>query len=164
MRRFTIAVTAGLLLLLGAQVALAQYGTSGPVQVSTSNPAPGDSMTVTGSGYAGGSQVRITIESDPVHLATVTADSSGLFSTVVSIPTGFSGRHDIVATGIDPAGSVRVLASSIVVGTIPLPDTSTDAPPVGAARSDGLIFTGAGIGILAVACLLLLVNQRLQRR
>ena len=77
--------------------------------LSVSAAIPGQTI-ITGSancspGFAAGATVEITLESDPVHLATVTADAEGQFSTPVTIPAGATlGSHSVVATGRGASG------------------------------------------------------------
>jgi hypothetical protein len=158
MKRFIAATSALLLVLLGAQLVLAQYTPSGPLKVSSLNPQPGAAVTVAGDGFAPDSEVRVTIESTPVLLATTTADGSGAFSISVTIPAAFSGSHRLVATGTDADGSVRLLATSIIVG-VPATDTllQSDAPIVG---SDPFVLALAGIGIVVMTTLMLFVGGR----
>jgi titin len=149
-----------LLLLLLSQAVLAQYEPTGPVTLSSTTPTAGGQLTVSGDGFAPGSQVQVIIESEPVLLATVTTDAAGSFTVDVTIPTSFSGEHLIVATGIDPAGSVRVLGTTIVVAALQVPPTSTsvvDATPQG---SDAVVLALAGAGIVAMTGSLLLATRR----
>ena len=161
MRRFLAAATALLLLLLGSQAVLAQYDPTGPVGLSDTTVTGGSDVTVTGSGFAPNSEIQLIIESDPVLLATVTADATGAFSATVTIPPSFSGDHLIVATGVDPAGSLRVLGTAIVVEPTQLPRTNTDLPAVGrASPSDPLVIAGAGVAIVLMTTLLLAATLR----
>jgi titin len=160
MRRFITAAAATLLVLLAAQVALAQYQPAGTLSLSTTSPAAGASITVSGDGFAPVSEVRITIESEPVLLATVTTNAAGAFSVEVNIPRGMSGTHQIVATGIDPQGSVRVLATTIEVRAVGVPDTSTIDPDTTVRGSDALILAIAGFGIAILTAGLLLAMRR----
>lgn len=158
MKRFIAAMSAMLLVLLGAQLVLAQYTPNGSLALSTSNPQPGAAVTVAGDGFAPDSEVRVTIESTPLLLATTVADGAGAFSVSVTIPADYSGSHRLVATGTDDAGSVRVLASAIVVGT-PATDTlpSGDDPVVG---SDPFVLAMAGFGIVIMTGVMLLIGRR----
>jgi hypothetical protein len=119
MRR-SIAAATGLLLLLvlGTQAVLAQYTPAGTLTLSTYSPPAGSTLTVSGTGFAPDSDVHLTIESTPLLLARATTDAAGAFSVAVTIPPSYAGHHSIVATGIDPQGSVRVLASTIEVGSL----------------------------------------------
>jgi hypothetical protein len=67
-------------------------------------------------GFAAGATVEITLESDPVHLATVTADGSGQFSTPVTIPGGATpGSHSVVATGQGADGSTPAISAGLTI-------------------------------------------------
>ncbi|MGH8925130.1 MAG: hypothetical protein ACRDWA_10910 [Acidimicrobiia bacterium] len=122
--------------LLGlSATALAQYQPAdGPVELSTTNLDPGDEVEVSGSGFAPGSEVVLTIESEPVMLATVTANSGGSFSSIVTVPSNVAaGQHTISATGIDPSGAPRVLAAQVSVGgSLPFTGLPLDWVVVGA--------------------------------
>lgn len=118
MKRFRIVAT---LALLGAALlpsaAWAQYGTeTEPLTVSDTTVSPGDSVVVSGSGFAPGSEVEITIESAPRLLATVRAGAQGKISATVRIPTNLSGSpHTLKATGVTPDGATLVLSMRITV-------------------------------------------------
>jgi hypothetical protein len=122
--------------LLGlSATALAQYqAADGPLELSTTNLDPGDQVEVSGSGFASSSEVVLTIESDPVVLATVTANSEGSFSTTVTIPSNVrAGQHTIFATGIDSFGAPRTLATQVSVGgSLPFTGLPLDSVAVGA--------------------------------
>jgi beta-glucosidase len=95
--------------------------------------APGDSTTVTGSGFPAGQPVLIRLFSEPVTVGTTTTDGAGSFRLVVTIPVDTPpGVHTLVATG--PGGvpradtSITVSAPAGVRGVIaellrPLPVT-----------------------------------------
>lgn len=156
MKRILAAAAALLLMALGSQVALAQYQISGTLVLSSGTAGPGGDVTASGGGFAPVSPVQITIESTPVLLRTVTSDSDGAFSTTITIPDAFTGDHTISATGTDPAGSVRVLASPITVIAVPATSTASD---------NTLVFAIVGAGIVALTGLLLFGVQtgRLRR-
>lgn len=126
----------GVVGLLGlSATALAQYQSGdGPVVLSTTSLAAGGDVEVSGSGFAAGSEVVVTIESEPVVLATVTANSGGSFSTVATIPSSIAtGQHTIFATGIDPSGASRALATQVSVGeSLPFTGLPLDSMAVGA--------------------------------
>lgn len=145
--------------LLGTQAVYAQYDPAGPLPVSDTTPEPGDPVTVSGSGFDPGSEVKVTIESDPVLLATVTATASGSFSVDVTIPSSFTGVHTLEATGIAPDGSVRVLATQITIAGGELPDTSAGQLLKGLS-DDTLVLGLAAAGVLLVTGTVLLLARR----
>lgn len=153
MNRFIGAGALIALLLLTTQVVYAQYDPVGPVSLSSSTPQAGGTIVVSGSGFDPDSTVRITIESTPTHLATVTVDPSGAFSASVAIPSDFSGSHTIKSTGIAPDGSVRVLASTIVVQGVSAPPTDTVPRATAAVAADAwaiLAIAAAGIALVTL--------------
>lgn len=161
MSRFIAAATGLLLLLLGSQAVLAQYAPAGSLTLSTSSPPAGSTVTVAGTGFQPGSNVNVTIESTPQLLATVTTGASGDFSVDVTIPESFSGQHSLVATGMDPQGSVRVLASTIEISSGVLGTQGTPPPDTSPIRgSDGLILAIAAAGIVLLTGALFLVARR----
>lgn len=80
----------------------------GEVSVSSTTVAPGGTVTVQGTGFLPGEQVSVDLHSDVVHLATVTADNSGVATATVTIPTYFSGPHYITLTGLTSGKVERV--------------------------------------------------------
>lgn len=123
--------------------------------------APGEDLTVTGSGFAGGAQVVITIESDPITLGATVADAAGAISTSVQIPTTLTdGSHTLKATGTAAGGGLLVLAQAVDVagGVSPGDDAGgtigdvTDTAAVGSVSTTG----GGVVGPLVAALVLLL--------
>src|SRR4051794_26356024 len=89
------------LVLLGAPVSgalgspLAYPGDGGDcaaISVSTTVPAPGETINVTGDHFDAHGHVRLVLDTGDV-LRRVPADASGSFSTTVTIPGGVSGQH-----------------------------------------------------------------------
>jgi len=154
MRRAIAAATGLLLLVLAAQVAIAQYTSAGPLTLSTYQPLPGGILTVSGTGFAIDSIVYVTLESQPRLLATVTANASGDFAVVVAIPASYSGQHALLATGIDPSGSERVLASTIQVGSASVPENAPTR------TSDAFVLAMAAAGIVVLTGAIILVMWR----
>jgi hypothetical protein len=96
-------VAFGALFAVPAQSALAYPPTTCPsLSVSTTNPQPGATFTVSSSGMPAHSQVKLFLHSDPILLKTVETDASGSFSTSVTLPDGVTGTHTIVAVPDKP--------------------------------------------------------------
>jgi hypothetical protein len=163
MRRFAIAATALLLLLFGAQAALAAYGPSGSLTLSSSTSTAGAPLGVSGDGFDPGSNVQVTIHSTPVLLTTVAADGSGNFSVTVTIPAGFVGLHQITATGLDPRQSVLVLQSPINLTSTGLPSTDTVMGNA-TGSSDLAILALSGVGIVLLTAGVLFATRRMTAR
>lgn len=101
----------------------------------------GGSVRLTGNGFAAGETVELTLHSDPVTIAEVTADGDGAFRESVTIPSDAPvGDHRLVAEG----------ASSALTAEVPLEVT--------AAMPDDLAVTGSTIPVgLIIAVVVLLV-------
>jgi hypothetical protein len=137
------------------------YGPNAPtVTASASSVGAGGSLTVSGDGFTPNSSVMVTLHSSPVTLAVTTADPTGAFSVVVTIPSDTTpGTHTILAT--DPNGDS---ASTLLVVT-------GTAVAVGTAATPSLPFTGAdiaalsGVGAIAMALggMLILTSRRRRR-
>ncbi|MGO2521043.1 MAG: GH92 family glycosyl hydrolase, partial [Microbacterium sp.] len=56
------------------------------IELSTDTVVQGGSFELIGRGFAGGEQVTIDLHSDPIQLATATADGSGSFRIQVTVP------------------------------------------------------------------------------
>jgi hypothetical protein len=118
-------------------------------QGDTTRVEPGRRIVVSGTGFAPHSTVTVTVYSEPVVLATVTADATGAFSVPVTVPTDLpAGRHAFVALGVDPDGQPHSLRLDLVV---PAP-------------GDGLPVTGAGVTLMVLTGLSLLAGGVAVRR
>ena len=145
---------------VGATFATAQSSepvSTGPLTApaATDGLESGESVRVSGAGYAPGASVDITIESTPTLLKTVTTDATGSFSTTVVIPATFpGGQHTLKATGADPAGGLRVLSLAVAVAGDAagsgLPRTGTDTFPL----------VGVAVAGIAVGAAILIVRRR----
>jgi LPXTG-motif cell wall-anchored protein len=127
--------------------------------VSDTTPTPGQTITATAQTFAAGASVTMTLTSDPVVLATATADGSGVVSTSATIPADTTlGSHTLTAAGDAPDGSTLSLTVSLNVvpadgagggGTGNLPRTGDDSS-IPLARI-GLALAALGGVILAVS-------------
>lgn len=130
----------------------------------------GESLTVTGSGFAANEKVGLVLHSDPVELATVAADGQGAFTQVITIPSDtVAGKHDIVATGADSDQSATAQLTITVTSGGTDDGDSGEGSGNGSSGPDGdLSFTGAqvagliGIAVLAIAvgAVLIIVRKR----
>ena len=124
--------------------------TAPTLQANPTQGAPGQSVVLTGAGYAANDPVTATFNTTVV-LATLTANANGTFSVTVRIPTDATpGGHTFVATG----ASGRSASTPFTV-VIP---TSTTRPAVVA--STPLARTGSSTrGPLALAAFALMVGS-----
>jgi hypothetical protein len=115
--------------------------------VSTTNPFPGQTITIAGTNF--NPNVAVTIELDTnVALAHVNADASGAFSTDVKLPSDLVGNHVISATGTN-LGNCPVDPIQITVQSNTLPSSSSNG---GGLASTGVdILTGLVIALGLIA-------------
>jgi hypothetical protein len=118
-------------------------GGTATVTSPDTNPTPGSTIAVTGSGFDANESVDGTLHSAPIDLGTETADSTGVVHFEVAIPSTFTGTHTITLAGLT-SGFVATL--SIVVS----------ATPTATSGGGGLASTGAAvIGMVVLAAVLL---------
>lgn len=116
----------------------------------TGTPAPGKTITVSGTSSVANGLVDIELHSDPVVLATVTSDATGAFSAQVTLPAGLTGEHTLVATvaGQQIAASTTVSLITNVGGASDdeASDGDGDKSTSGADASDESRSTTAAVG------------------
>jgi hypothetical protein len=149
--RIVLASLAALIAMLGfaTSASAAPYANQATLSVSTTNPAVGGTLTVSGSGYAAGETVNLTLESASVSLGSAVANASGDFTTSVTLPSGFSGQHTIVGTGATSGESASVV---ICIGSC---GTSGSASSGG---GGGLAITGVAVAVIGGLGVLLLIG------
>ncbi|MFF5225648.1 fibronectin type III domain-containing protein [Dactylosporangium sp. NPDC000521] len=123
--------------------------------------APGELFTVTGSGFAPHSTVKVAIYSTPFVLATTMTDGAGAFSAEVSVPEAVTGGpHTLVAAGVDTGGEARFLTMAVTVAARYAQTAYGDAgggvlavtgDPVGRIAGTGAAFVIAGLMLVGVA-------------
>jgi hypothetical protein len=115
-------------------------------------PDPGETITISGTGFAPNSEVTIVIYSSPQNLGTVVTDQAGAFSRAVVIPSSLRGAHTITSMGVDADGAARVLALGVTItGT-------TTGTTTGSGSGGGLAITGAPIVTLLLTGILLIAS------
>ena len=134
----------------------------GAAVVSDENITWGQTFTVTGDGFAEGSEVQTWMYSDPVLLGSFSSSATGSIVSQVTMPTGTAlGNHTIVLAGSSPSGKPSFLTVGITVGqaaggqatttttTTPAPSAAaTGATPATAQTTAGTLpRTGGGIGL-----------------
>jgi hypothetical protein len=113
------------------------------------NAAPGQTVNISGSGFADNSTVTLTLQSNPIFLATVETNSSGSFSTSVTIPVGVPlGNHDIVATGVDAHGVALVQKTLVNVENATTAASPTSTPLASTGLRTQLLLAGALVALL----------------
>ena len=135
------------------------------LQLSQSVAAAGESVTVSGSGYAASSAVQLSFDGGSAGSATT--DGSGAFSAALTVPSNAEpGSHSVAASGVDPNGEAYVLSATLEVSGAgasggsqagaaqeadggALPRTGSDSTIPGALAGAMLVAVGACFVIIA---------------
>lgn len=135
---------------------------------SKTNVAPGDEVAISGNGFAVSTKLDITFQSTPKALGSITASTSGAFSTTVKIPTdATAGAHHIVVAGANTRGGTRTMMFPVTVttsgsttgGTTSGDDTDSVAQVSGSTSNPtSLPRTGIGIALLFGIALTILLG------
>src|SRR5581483_3238330 len=99
------------------------------VSPSPAQGPPGTSLTISGSGFAGGETVTVSFNGTPV--GTVGTDGSGNFAFTFAVPNLGSGSYAISARGSNSgatASNTFVIASPTPIPTPVFQPTSTPVP------------------------------------
>jgi hypothetical protein len=112
----------------------------GGVTVTPSTAAPGATVRVTSAGWKPGSAVQVLFRSDPVQLATLTADAAGAVDGKVTIPAAATaGAHTIELTGTGADGVARTAGAAITI------TAKSSLPKTGANTA---MLTSVGVALL----------------
>ncbi|WP_022891047.1 family 78 glycoside hydrolase catalytic domain [Agromyces subbeticus] len=134
--------------------------------ISADAVKPGDTVGVTGAGFAPGETVRIELHSDPVLLDSVVVDEAGTFAATVTVPTTSAlGAHEIVLLGSESGSDVRFALSVTANGVAPGAGSDTGAGSTSDMAKTG--FDAAPMlvlgGFAALSGLVLLLVRRSRR-
>jgi hypothetical protein len=168
------------LLLLGAPMAGA-FATPAPyppsacptLSVSTTNPLPGESITVSGRNFDANARIEIVLDKPGRVMRTVTSDSNGQFTTSITLPAGLTGRHLFKAIGggsdatrgcpADPGQAFDVQGGS--AASLEPGSSGANGPGAPGSNGGGTAFTGLDVaGLLAIAAALIGAGALLNRR
>ncbi|WP_157749391.1 hypothetical protein [Jatrophihabitans sp. GAS493] len=110
---------------------------------------PGQSLSISTSGFAPGEKVTPVVHSTPITLAAVTADAEGNLIYAFTVPAGLEGgAHTLVLSGAHTSTTFSFRIDSTVTGA-----TITPTDPNAALANTGFDATGIG-GLGAVLALL----------
>ncbi|MFZ4893220.1 GH92 family glycosyl hydrolase [Plantibacter sp. Mn2098] len=129
------------------------------VTLSAGTVRPGDSLTLSGTGFAAGEQVQVVLHSEPVTLGEFEANGDGVFEARVTIPdTAPVGDHTIEVTGLTSGANASAPLS--IVAKLPDPSTGGGDVPVRPGGYDGILNSTGAQGveagtIIAIALLVL---------
>jgi LPXTG-motif cell wall-anchored protein len=116
------------------------------LSVSTTVPAPGQTIIISGTGWGADEVVTLVLHSTPVTLASPLTDGNGAFSVPATIPSDVQGDHVLTATGGTTGQTISITL------------TISSQPATGGGGGGGLPNTGLmvwGFGIVAVVLLTL---------
>lgn len=168
-RRMTVCLAVIALVAMTAAPAAAQYPPEGPTAgVGSTTVSLGGQVTVTGSGWRAGSQVTITLLSNPRTLGTAQVDQDGTFSTTVTVPSDVPpGRHTLRLSGTGADGTPRTVDTRLQVKPAAPPDEAPpeqQPPALAATGMNSGLGAAAGLGLLVAGAGALLLARRRQAR
>jgi len=103
--------------------------TEGTATISSSSAQPGESVTISASGFVSSESVDVTLFSDPVLLGTAVADSAGRVSMSATIPSDTPpGAHRIELLGRQSGKSISVSLQVTPSSTTTTTTTTTTVP------------------------------------
>lgn len=98
------------------------------ITLSAGEVEQGDELTVSGTGFGSGEELRVVLNSDPIDLGGVIADSDGAFSEIVTVPADAPVGDHVITVGSTSA-PLRVLAAAAAPGDPVDPGEPTDPAP-----------------------------------
>ena len=144
------------------------YITVNPTAVTSCGTDTGQ-VTVAAGFFTPGSNVTVTLQSDPVVLGTVVADATGNIGATYNLPVGVeAGSHTIVVTGPRLGTNVSESVSAAITVTIPagcvsnvtVTPTTTSSGGLPVTGSDNGIFIAVGAGLLVAGGLLVMATRK----
>ncbi|MGG7463969.1 GH92 family glycosyl hydrolase [Plantibacter sp. YIM 135347] len=119
------------------------------VTLSAGTARPGDTLSVSGTGFAVGEQVEVILHSEPVTLGTFQANGDGVFQANVVLPSDAPlGEHTIEVLGLGSGASAS--APLTLVAKLPEPGTGGGGTtPVRPGDYDGILTTTGAQGVEA---------------
>lgn len=114
--------------------------TSSPATVTPASVAPGQAVTVSGSGFMASQSLSVTLDTAAATPASTVATPAGAFSVVITVPgTITAGSHSVTVTGRNPQG-----AQHQTVGNFSVTLAQTGAGETIAMTVAGLVLVGLG--------------------
>lgn len=131
-----------------AQVDCTGPQTATPATVTPSSLLPGDTLTISGGGFAANTALGIGLFNPPVVLGTVASSREGFYTATIQLPIGTPpGQNEITVFGKGPNDTCNQSLGQFSVRAVPVPVALPVTPtPVFVAP----IVTGTG-GVITVA-------------
>ena len=120
----------------------------GTLSVSTTHPLPGETITVTGTGFTPGANVHLVLRTKTYDLGTFTANDQGSFVAHVTLPKGVYGRHLVIA--VSGAPNVKQCPGD------PIQIQSPGGESTGPGGPPGTSFTGTDLLMILIAAAVLI--------
>ena len=144
---------------LSAPAGAQNYGGCQP-QLSPTSAAPGQTITVSGTGAPATSGVTASI--DGSQIGSGTSDGSGNFSFSATVPATASGNETVtVSCGTNGTGTAVLGVTQANASTTTTSVAASDLPRTGASDTGPL--TAAGVAALALGSAALVVARRRSR-
>jgi hypothetical protein len=114
----------------GAQVPCTGRQTASSATVSPGSVRPGETLTLSGSGFAANVVLGIGLFRPPVVLATVASSTTGTYSAAIHLPLGTPpGQNEITVFGHGPNGTCHQSLALFSVEHFPHPPVTHVLPP-----------------------------------
>lgn len=118
---------------------------------------PGQSVTVSATGFTASASVDVTVHSTPQDLGTVTADSTGTVTYAFVVPATLeAGSHTLVFTSGSTTGTYAFTVSTTAATTVATDDGTTDGGTTDTSGST-LPHTGADVALYLLVAAALMV-------
>ncbi|MGK2949787.1 MAG: LPXTG cell wall anchor domain-containing protein [Acidimicrobiales bacterium] len=133
------------------------------VTVNPSTFAPGDAVTVNGTGFQPDFETTLELSNgDSWTLGTVTTDSSGEFESVVTIPADATEGDAIISAVCDAQGNIQTTDVTVSSGAqVPPPgDGGTDGPLPTTGSDPEPLLVMAAVALLAGTAFVLVSKRR----
>jgi hypothetical protein len=117
-------------------------------------------------GFGPGTPVDFELHSTPIALGTRIADASGVAVIEFTVPASFTGRHHVVASGVDADGNPRTVSLAFEVsgsGT-EVDESETDPHATLPATGVGGVEVAWRLGLLLMLAGVVLVRGAARRR
>lgn len=128
------------------------------IAISTTHPFPGETITITGQGFAAGQALTLVMHTTTYVLGHVTTSAAGTFTAQVTLPAGVTGNHVIIAEGSGTDCPVDPI--QILVGTPTSPGSGSPLPFTGV---DILTALAIALGLIGVGLLVARGGRRSYR-
>jgi hypothetical protein len=125
------------------------------ITISDTTLVPGQTFTITATGFASGAETTATFFSEPVVIARGTADGSGTVTLTATVPEDATlGTHTITVSGMGADGELLELSATVEVvapgaGAGPDADAGADGDLPRTGRNT-LPLTGIAAALLAI--------------